>query len=46
MNIERDKGTFIRHDACPDCGSSDALGVYDDHYVLLQLPNAYASGTR
>ena len=29
--IEREKGTFIRHDACPDCGSKDALGVYDDH---------------
>jgi len=22
---------FIRHDPCPECGSSDALAVYDDH---------------
>ena len=22
---------FIRHDACPECGSSDALAVYEDH---------------
>ena len=25
--------TFISHDACPDCGSSDALGVYDDAHT-------------
>ena len=23
--------TFIRHDACPDCNSSDALAIYSDH---------------
>jgi twinkle protein len=23
-------GTFIEHKACPDCGSSDALAVYED----------------
>ena len=23
-------GTFIRHDACPECGSRDNLAVYDD----------------
>lgn len=22
---------LIRHEACPDCGSSDALAIYDDH---------------
>ena len=22
---------FVRHDPCPDCGSSDALAVYTDH---------------
>ena len=25
--------TFIRHEACPDCGSRDALGVYDDAHT-------------
>ena len=22
---------FLRHDACPQCGSQDNLGIYDDH---------------
>ena len=25
--------TFLRHEACPDCGSSDALAVYDDGHT-------------
>ena len=28
---DNDESVFLRHDACPDCGSSDALGVYSDH---------------
>ena len=25
--------TFLRHESCPDCGSSDALSVYDDGHT-------------
>ena len=25
---------FIRHDPCPDCGSSDALAVYTDGHTF------------
>ena len=25
-----EKANFVRHDSCDDCGSSDAVGVYDD----------------
>ena len=31
MSELQSEGSFLRHDPCPDCGSSDALGVFTDH---------------
>ena len=32
QNLTREsEAEFIRHEACPDCGSKDNLAVYDDH---------------
>jgi len=33
---------FLRHDRCPDCGSSDALAVYDDHSFCFTCPDSQA----
>ena len=30
---------FIRHDSCPECGSSDALAVYTDHTFCFRCHN-------
>ena len=31
--MTHDKANFVRHESCPDCGSSDARSLYDDgHY--------------
>ena len=33
MMSEKQKSNFVRHEDCPDCGSSDARSFYDDgHY--------------
>ena len=34
MLKDHQESTFLRHEACPDCGSSDALGVYDDNHTF------------
>ena len=30
---EKDSSTFLSHAACPDCGSSDGLGIYSDGHT-------------
>ena len=30
---------FIMHDSCPECGSSDALAVYNDHTFCFRCHN-------
>ncbi len=32
--MAQEDSNFIRHDACPDCGSKDALGIYDDSHTF------------
>jgi KaiC/GvpD/RAD55 family RecA-like ATPase len=31
---EHEGSTFLRHEPCPECGSSDANGVYDDGHTF------------
>lgn len=38
------KSKFIRHEPCDDCGSSDAVGLYDDGHTYCQVCNAYHHG--
>ena len=34
--MTHDKANFVRHESCPDCGSSDARSLYDDgHYFCF-----------
>ena len=33
MNTEQQDSTFIRHESCEQCGSSDARAVYDDGHT-------------
>ena len=35
------KSKFLRHDSCPDCGSSDALAVYDDSHTWCFVCETY-----
>ena len=39
------KANFIKHEACPDCKSSDALAVYDDGHTYCFSCRAYHAGT-
>lgn len=41
-------GNFVRHEACPKCGSSDALGTYDDGgaYCFAVGCNHYVAGNK
>lgn len=32
---------FVDHDECPDCGSSDGVGIYDDGHGTCYVCNAY-----
>ena len=34
---------FLEHTSCPDCGSSDALAVYDDGHTYCFSCNTYTS---
>ena len=36
--------TFLRHEPCPECGSSDALSVYDDGHSYCFSCHFYAPG--
>ena len=36
--------TFLRHERCPDCGSSDALSVYTDGHTYCFSCNTYHHG--
>lgn len=36
--------TFLRHERCPDCGSSDALSVYTDGHTYCFSCNTYHRG--
>ena len=36
MQMVREQANFVRHESCPDCGSSDARSLYDDgHYFCF-----------
>lgn len=40
------KANFVRHDSCDECGSSDAVGVYDDDHTFCFSCNAYTPGSQ
>ena len=36
MQMVREQANVVRHESCPDCGSSDARSLYDDgHYFCF-----------
>lgn len=39
------ESSLLHHDACPDCGSSDALGVYDDGHTYCFSCTTHTSGS-
>lgn len=46
MKRHSSNSTFLRHERCPDCGSSDALSVYTDGHTYCFSCNAYHHGER
>ena len=41
-----EEAEFIRHAPCPDCGSSDALAVYEDHTFCFKCHTWKGDGTK
>lgn len=39
-----EEATFLRHEPCPSCGSSDALGVYSDGHTFCFSCQKHTSG--
>lgn len=45
LSLDKQESVFLRHSACPDCGSSDALAEYTDHsYCFSCLKHTQGTG--
>lgn len=42
---KHEESHFIRHEPCPYCGSSDAVGVFSDGHTFCFCCNKYTSGS-